>query len=220
MSAENRGFNRLARWYRTAEFLAFGRDLERARFTYLDRLAPCRHILVLGEGDGRFAARLAHMAPGARIRCVDSSPGMIERASRRIAGTEEAARVTFTCADALSFDPGRGAYDAAVTLFFLDCFDARDAELIVSRVDAALGPGASWLFADFVLPQSGFARARARAWLGLLYAFFRWEAGLSVRALPPSEEILGRAGWRPMATRDLQWGLIRSSLLSRDIERH
>lgn len=219
MSAANRGFNRLARWYQTAEFLALGRDLERARFMYLDRIAQCRNILVLGEGDGRCAARLARIAPGARIHCVDSSLGMIEQASRRIMGTEGAARVSFICTDALSFVPESGAYDAAVTLFFLDCFDTHGAELIVSRVGAALRPGALWLFADFVLPPSGLARARARAWLGLLYAFFRWETGLAAGALPPSEEILGTAGWRPVATRNLQWGLLRSSLLSRDTER-
>ncbi len=216
MSGRDRGFNRMARWYRLVEFLAFGRDLERARFMHLDRLAGCRDVLLMGEGDGRCAERLARVAPRARIHCVDSSPGMIERASRRIAGTSAADRVSFTCADALSFVPAPGAYDAAATLFFLDCFGEADAEGIITRVGAALRPGATWLFGDFVLPSSGPARARARAWLFFLYTAFRWETGLSVSALPPSEEILARQGWRPVASADLQWGLLRSSVLTRE----
>ena len=88
------GFDRLARVYRALEFIAFGRDLERARFEYLGRLSGCRDILLLGEGDGRCAARLAQIAPDAAILCVDSSPGMIARASRRVTG-RAAARVTF-----------------------------------------------------------------------------------------------------------------------------
>ncbi len=215
MSGGARGFDRIARWYRPAEFLAFGRDLERARFMHLDRLAACASILLLGEGDGRCAARVARLAPGARVHCVDSSQGMIERARSRLSGTDGASRVRFTCADARTFVPEEGAYDAVATLFFLDCFGAREAEGIVSRVSAALHPGAIWLFADFVVPPSGPARVRARAWLRILYAFFRLETGLAVRELPPSEEILGNAGWRPVATTDLQWGLIRSSVLGR-----
>jgi hypothetical protein len=56
---------------------------------------------------------------------------------------------------------------------------------------------------------------RARAWLGLLYAFFRLETGISARELPPSEELLLRGGWSPVATADLQHGLIRSAVLAR-----
>ena len=63
------GFDRLARSYRTLELLAFGRDLERARFAWLPALADRKSILVLGEGDGRCLARLAALAPAARIHC-------------------------------------------------------------------------------------------------------------------------------------------------------
>ena len=215
MKGRSRGFDRLARGYRAMEVLAFGRDLERARFEHLDRLRGCRDILLLGEGDGRCVERLATLAPAARIVCVDSSPGMIERARGRLAGTEASGRVSFICADALTYEPEPLRFDAVDTLFFLDCFGARDAARIVARVGAALKPGAVWLFADFVIPQKGLARARARFWIGFLYAFFRWETGLGVSALPPSEEILEREGWAPVASRDFQHGLIRSALLAR-----
>jgi cyclopropane fatty-acyl-phospholipid synthase-like methyltransferase len=215
MSNGSSGFDRLPRWYRALERLAFGGDLERARFAFLGRLAGCRDVLLLGEGDGRFAARLAAAAPGARIHCVDSSRGMIERASRRIAAAGAGDRVTFECADALSFSPAPESFDGAATLFFLDCFDAAGVASIVARAGVALRPGAPWLFADFVLPPRGPSRVRARAWLWVLYAFFRHAALLRVSELPPSEDILSRAGWARTAFRDLQLGMIRSAVFER-----
>jgi ubiquinone/menaquinone biosynthesis C-methylase UbiE len=215
LKAERTGFSRLARTYRALEYAAFGGDLERARFAYLDRLAGCSDILLLGEGDGRCAERLAALAPRARITCVDASPGMIARASRRIAAAGAAERVTFTCADALHIALPAGGFDGVATLFFLDCFDARGVEAIVERTGAALRPGSPWLFADFAVPPAGFARLRARAWLAVLYKFFRLSAGLQASALPPSEEILGRAGWAKTESRDLQRGLLRSAVFRR-----
>lgn len=215
MKGAHSGFDHLARGYRILEFLAFGSDLERARFAFLDRIAGSSEILLLGEGDGRCAERLARLAPGARIHCVDSSGGMIERASRRIAAAGAGDRVTFECTDALSFSPGPASFDAVATLFFLDCLEEAKVSSIVGRIDASLRPGARWLFADFVLPRRGLARLRARAWVGILYAFFRVASSLRTSELPPSEEILLRAGWGRTACRDFQFGLLRSAVFER-----
>ena len=216
MTDSDTGFGRLSRWYRALEFAAFGRDLERARFAFLGRLAGCADILLLGEGDGRCASRLAAIAPGARIHCVDLSAGMIARAARRLERAGLGERVTFERADLLSFVPAPAAFDAVATLFVLDCFDADGVASIVSRVVPGLRPAAPWLFADFVMPAAGAARVRARLWLAVLYAFFRWTSGLRVSALPPSEAILERAGWRRTACLDLNRGLIRSAVYARE----
>lgn len=211
----SRGFDRLARWYRLLELAAFGHDLERARFAFLGELAGCSDILLLGEGDGRCAERVAAIAPAARILCVDSSAGMIGRASLRLSAAGTLGRVSFKHADLRTYAPEPGAHDAVATLFVLDCFDAGDVASLVRRVSASLRPGAPWLFADFVLPPRGLARARARAWLSVLYGFFRLETGLRVSALPPSEEILQAAGWHPQRRLDLQCGLVRSAVYGR-----
>jgi len=216
MKPPSRGFDRLAPWYRAAEFAAFGRDLERTRFEYLGRLAGARRILLLGEGDGRCAERVAALHPRASILGVDSSPGMVARATRRLAGTAAARRVRFACADALTFDPGPERFDAVATLFFLDCFRPDQVAALAGRIGGVLTADATWLFSDFVLPPAGWRRQRARAWLALLYAFFRWETGLGVRELPPSEDILGGRGWRRTACRDRQGGLLRSAVFRRE----
>jgi len=212
MSAPPANFDPLARGYRALEFLAFGRALERARFCWLDRLAGCRDLLVLGEGDGRCLARLVQAAPAARIHCIDASAAMLTRAEAQLAGTAARARVTFERADIFSVSLPPARYDAVTTLFFLDCFTRNQVAAIVDRVGPSLRPDARWLFVDFALPPGGVDRLRARAWLALLYAFFRWQTGLAVRALPPSEEILRDAGFRREVAQDFQHGLVRSAL--------
>jgi SAM-dependent methyltransferase len=205
-----RGFDRVARIYRLLEFLAFGGDLERARFCFLRDLAGCRRILVLGEGDGRFIGRLLGVADPARVRCIDSSGAMIAQAAARVAAAGAGERVAFERGDVLGARFAPSAYDAVVTLFFLDCFTGPQVRAIVANVRPAMAAGARWLFADFALPARGFRRWRARLWLGLLYRFFGWTTGLAVRTLPPSEEILLSSGLRRVAERTFQRGLVRS----------
>ncbi|OYU98497.1 MAG: methyltransferase type 12, partial [Verrucomicrobiales bacterium VVV1] len=65
-------FDALASAYEGLERLAFGSDLETARFWHLDRLRDCRQVLVLGEGDGRFLARLLRQFPTVRGDCVEA----------------------------------------------------------------------------------------------------------------------------------------------------
>ncbi|HNC24048.1 MAG TPA: class I SAM-dependent methyltransferase [Opitutaceae bacterium] len=211
-SAKRTDFSPLARIYRALEWLAFGGDLERARFDLLDRLAGRTSILVLGEGDGRCLARLLALAPGARIDCVDVSPGMIACTAERIADLPGRENVNLICADALTQEFPPGGYDAVVTLFFLDCFTPDQAGMLVGRIAGALRPGACWLFADFLLPSAGPARWRARLWLSVLYAFFRWRTGLPARALPPSERLIEQAGFRRTEQRRFQWGLLGAIL--------
>jgi ubiquinone/menaquinone biosynthesis C-methylase UbiE len=209
-------FDRLAGGYRALEFLAFGRDLERARTAYVDRLAGCRDILVLGEGDGRYLARLVQVAPAARIHCVDASAAMLARASARLSGTAARDRVTFEHTDAFSLRLAPERYDAVVTLFFLDCFPADQVAVLIDRVKTGLRPDARWAWADFAVPPRGWARWRAQATLPLLYAFFRWQTGLAARELPPAEEMLQGAGFRREAACEFQGGLLRSALFSSD----
>lgn len=205
------GFDRLARIYRALEFIAFGRDLERARFSFLAELRDCREILVLGEGDGRCVARLVTIAPRAKIHCIDGSPAMLASAAQRLP-PEARPRVTFTCANALQLDLPPDRYDAVVTFFFLDCFTSEQTAEIVRRIRPSLRASSVWLFADFVLPRRGWPRLRARIWLYVLYTFFRWETGLGTRALPNSEEQLAAIGLRRETNREFQHGLIRTAV--------
>jgi ubiquinone/menaquinone biosynthesis C-methylase UbiE len=206
-------FDRLARIYRPLEYGAFGHDLERARFCFLEKLRDCRDILVLGEGDGRCLKKLVRAAPDAHIDCLDLSPAMLARAEARLPA-EARTRVTFRQADLLNAILPDKTYDAVVTLIFLDCFTAEQTADIVHRIAASLRPGARWLWADFVLPPRGLARLRARVWLAVLYAFFQWQTTLSARVLPPAEELIAAEGFVREAEQIFQWGLVRSVVFS------
>jgi ubiquinone/menaquinone biosynthesis C-methylase UbiE len=143
MNARRRNFDALAVGYRALEWLAFGRDLERARFAWLDRLSDRRRILLLGEGDGRALARLADLAPQAHLHYLDASPAMLAQAQRNL-GARAAGRVTFECGDALTCSLPPGAYDAVTTLFFLDCFTADHVSALVTRLGPPHPPRAPW----------------------------------------------------------------------------
>lgn len=210
-----RSFDRLASVYRTLEYLAFGHDLERARFAHLERLRECRSILVLGEGDGRCLEQLVSAAPHARIDCLDLSPAMLARAARRLAGQTATDRVTFRQADLLAADLRPTHYDAVITFFFLDCFTATQAEFLMARIQTSLRPAALWLWADFDLPARGLARLRARAWLAVLYAYFRWQTGLAARELPPVLRYFSENNFEKITAISLQWGLVRSEVWKR-----
>ena len=210
-------FDRLVSVYRLLEFGAFGRDLERARFCFLERLSGAHRILVFGDGDGRALARLAAAAPQARIECVDISAAMIARARARLRPADRA-RVIFHHADALAVPLPGGPFDAVTTLFFLDCFTGAQVEALVGRIAATLAPDALWLWADFRMPERGWSRLRARLTIPLLYAFFRWQTGIPARQLPPAEEILAAAGFRSVASVDRQGGMVRTRLFRRPTE--
>ncbi|MCR4374108.1 MAG: class I SAM-dependent methyltransferase [Acidobacteria bacterium] len=201
----------MAATYQALELCAFGGGLQRARTAFVDHLTPCRDVLTLGDGDGRFLKALLDAAPDVRVHSVDASARMLALAGGRLTAHQRA-RLTFDCADARHFDPGQRTYDAIVTMFFLDCFVEGDVERIVSRILPHLRPGGLWLYADFAIPPSGAARMHARVAVSALYRFFRWRADLEARTLPPSEAILQRAGLSCLDQREFRAGLIRSAV--------
>ncbi|HVU38629.1 MAG TPA: class I SAM-dependent methyltransferase [Opitutales bacterium] len=210
-AARRTGFCRVARLYALLEKLMFGGKLEEARFCHLPHLRDCRDILLLGEGDGRCLARLAKIASQARLHCVDASPAMLARAAARLSAGERA-RVTFIQADVAQWNPPPAAYDAVVTVFFLDCLTEAVVRNLVAKLSPALRPGARWVWSDFVLPERGPARWRAQIWLRAMYGFFRRSARLTARELPPAEAIFHAAGWRAQARRDFH-GIFALGLL-------
>jgi ubiquinone/menaquinone biosynthesis C-methylase UbiE len=209
-----KSFDGLARVYLGLERLAFGSDLEAARFCHLESLRGCGRVLILGEGDGRYLTRLVRRFPDLRVECLDGSAAMLGRAAARLT-EEERLRVVFRQADARLAELGEGKFDAVVTLFFLDCFTGLEVRGLVERVGRALRSRAVWVWSDFAIPTSGWRRWRAELWVGGLYGVFRWRTGLTARRLPPSEALLRAAGWTAVVEKNRQAGLLRSVVYER-----
>lgn len=204
-------YGRIAGVYRWLEYIAFGKNLERARQSHGECLRGCRRVIVYGAGDGRCFASLLRQASETRFVSVDLDATMTETARRTVAALGAGERVEFICADARNVSMDLGSFDGVVTQFFLDCFSADELETLIPAISAQLGPGAPWLFADFAVPEKPrLARWRARAWIALLCTFFRWQAGHTLTGLPPMENLLEKHGLQGVHETNWSWGLIRA----------
>ncbi len=203
-------FNRIARPYRWLEYLSFGPLLERCRFHRLPELADARRALVLGDGDGRFLARLLKSNPQLRADTVDLSSAMLRLLSARVAHGGALDRVTLHCADARDFIP-TASYDLVVTHFFLDCFTIDELHKLAGRIRSHLTPGARWVVSEFAIP-SGAASLPARLLVWALYLAFGVLTGLAVRRLPDYPAALRGAGLSLRERRSWLGGLLVSEL--------
>lgn len=204
-------FDRVARMYRVMEYLSFGPMLERCRFAHLPSLGRARRALILGDGDGRFSAKLLAANPHVCADAVDASPGMLRLLRERVARSGASARLTTTCADARGFEPCADGYDLVVTHFFLDCLRSAETAALISRVRPHLAPGAMWVVSEFQVPEEGRTWV-ARGVIGFLYFAFRVLTGLTVREIPRWREALRAAGFRRGNSRAWLGGLLVSEL--------
>ena len=117
-----------------------------------------RRVLILGEGDGRFLARLLRCNRNACIAVLESSGRMIQLARSRVTPGDRS-RVEFHQVDAVAHSLPAGPFDCVVSHFFLDILNCRDAEAVIGKVSTLLSPGASWLVTEFQEPPGEARRA-------------------------------------------------------------
>lgn len=203
-------FDRIARPYRWLEYFTFGPMLERCRFCRIPQLASARRALVLGDGDGRFLARLLAANPHLHADVIDSSSTMLRLLESRAESIGARARVHIHRADALAFQRSE-TYDLVATHFFLDCLSTEQAQTLASRIRPHLAPNAIWVVSEFAIP-SGPSALPARIIVDALYTAFRILTGLRTRVLPDYGAALARAGFTLADRRHFLGGLIVSDL--------
>jgi ubiquinone/menaquinone biosynthesis C-methylase UbiE len=212
-------FDRIARIYRWAEYLTLGPLLLRTRNHFLPELVHRRHALILGDGDGRFTARLLASIPTLRALAVDTSAAMLHLLRQRCRNFTSspkpgAARLRTLRASALTLSP-EPTTDLIVTHFFLDCLTQPEVDALALRLAAPLQPGALWLLSDFALPPSPILRPLAALYLRALYFAFRILTGLRVTHLPDPQRALAAAGFERIARRQFLFGLLYTELWRR-----
>ena len=204
-------FDKLARVYRWMEYLSFGPAMSRCRTEFLADLAHCRNALVIGDGDGRFTARLLETNPAIAIRAIDLSPAMLRALVHR-AG-KSASRVRTEVAEARDWQPANSEpYDLVVTHFFLDCLTTAEVRSLAEKIRSASAPNALWVVSDFAVPRSFFGRIVARPLVLALYIAFGLLTGISVRTLPDHASALTEAGFRLARRQTRLCGLLVSEL--------
>ncbi len=200
-------FDRIARAYRWLEYLTLGPLLERTRNHHLRALGGCRQALILGDGDGRFTARLLARYPALSADAVDLSRTMLRLLEARAAAPE---RLRTHHADARRFIPSR-APDLVITHFFLDCLTQPELSALVAGLAPLLAPGALWLVSDFRVP-AGLLHWPARLTIRALYLAFRILTGLRVTRLPDYAAPLRAAGFTPLAIHRELFGMLTTEL--------
>jgi ubiquinone/menaquinone biosynthesis C-methylase UbiE len=203
-------FNRLARIYRWMEWLSFGPWLGWCRCAFLPQLSAYRRAVVLGDGDGRFTARLLASNPLIQIDAVDASSAMLEALTRR-AG-RHCPRVRFHLCDAREWQPAEQAYDLIATHFFLDCLTTDEVESLAVNLRRVSAPRAFWLVSEFAVPPGLLGRLVAKSLVSALYWAFSWLTGLTVRALPDHAAALRRSGFDLQCRRIWLGGLLISEV--------
>ncbi len=214
MTARPANFDPIARPYRWLEYLTFGPFLERCRFHFLSRLSTHRRALILGDGDGRFTARLLATNPQITIDAVDSSATMLDLLTERVTQLGPAARqrLRILHSDALAFAPEGGPYDLVVTHFFLDCLSEDDLNLLLAKIHPQLAAGATWLVSEFAIPQAQPARNIARVVIAILYRTFHILTGLKTQRMPDYASVLRRNGFALNDRKSFLSGLLTTEL--------
>lgn len=210
-------FDRLAHAYRWMEWASFGPLLWQCRCAFLREMQSARNALIIGDGDGRFTARLLAANKAVRVDAIDSSPAMLRALTHRAAANANRLR-TFRLdardwrATQASEQKSAARYDLIVTHFFLDCLTTEEVRTLAHEVAVAAAPGALWIVSEFSVPQGWFGRLAAQPLVASLYAAFGVLTGLRVHRLPNHGEALCSAGFVCIGKKTLLGGLLISEL--------
>lgn len=203
-------FDSLAGSYRWLEMFAFGPFLWRCRCAFLDKLLTRRNALVLGDGDGRFTARLVEENQLVLVDAIDASPAML-RALLQNVGLRTG-RVRVHLADIRQWEPEVPRYDLIVSHFFLDCLSTKEIAALAGKLKPCAKPGALWVVSEFAAPPGWFGWLVARPIIVGLYVASWIMTGLSRIRLPNHHEALKEAGFILLEQQRRLGGLLVSEL--------
>jgi ubiquinone/menaquinone biosynthesis C-methylase UbiE len=209
-AADAPDFSRLAEVYCWLEWLSFGPFLWRCRCAFLGTLSGSRKALVIGDGDGRFTARLLAENSSVQIDALDASSGMLTELMRTVG--QNACRVRPILGDARISSTGSSHYDLIATHFFLDCLATDEVHALAVRLRRCVEPNARWIVSDFAVPAGLFGRAVARPVIAALYRTFGALTGLKIQSLPDHHWALNQAGFSIVQKRRWLFGLLVSEM--------
>ena len=220
MKAE-RGYDRLAPWYRWFERIRFGGTLQQARVAMLPKLASATNVLFLGDGDGRLLTEFVQRYPNARITSVDISSRMLALQQRRVQTvfnertTLEHPQLDWHHADVQNMELPQCSFDLVVTSFFLDCFEEDPLLTVMHKIESWIAPGAVWYTVEFRMPDHGLRQTWARFWLFVMHVFFFLTTGLRNRHLLDFTSHFETLGFQQTSSERFHFDMIESTLYQR-----
>lgn len=216
MSNQAPNFDRVSKIYRWAEYFALGTLLEKTREHFIPHLSNRRRALVLGDGDGRFLAKLLAQNAALQAVAVDTSQQMLKLLTNRCAASaaDVPARLTTLCASALTVQPPADT-DLIITHFFLDCLTQSEVDTLTRQLGEHVPAGTLWVVSEFAVPDRPLLHTFARLYIRCLYLAFRVLTGLQVRTLPDPQSALSAAGFERLNRYESAAGLLYSELWRR-----
>lgn len=158
-----KGFNFLAPFYDRLARMIIGKDIVHSQVYFLERFSQCKRLLIIGGGTGALLNEICSNYPYIEIDYIDLSPGMIDRARKRMKHNSHVRFIQGTENDLPSHH-----YDGVITNFFLDMFEEKRLGTVIEKIKESLGKEAIWLVTDFVNERKTHA---IKLWC--MYRFFR-----------------------------------------------
>lgn len=219
MDSDTPNFDSLAHVYRWMEYFSFGPMLERCRLRFLPQCSQARHALVLGDGDGRFTARLLAANPTLQVDAVDASAAMLAELQDRARCycSDADLRLRPIHADLRRFQPNAKDYDLVVSHFFLDCLTDDEVSALIERLVPHLTEDAIWVVSEFSIPQKGWQRLTSRLAVRFLYVSFSVMTHLHVKQLPDYPKVLGDQGFYRSENAEYLGGLLVAEVWRRRV---
>lgn len=194
-------FDFVTPYYDALARLIFGRRLQRAQAVFLHRILPGASVLMVGGGTGwllgpvlkRCQPKPGSPGPSSRpghLIYLESSAGMLDRASRRMVQKPLVGSVEFRLGDETALRPDE-QFDVVLTPFVLDLFHEETLRTnLIRRLANVLRPGGLLLVTDFVQSPVWWHNALIRA----MIRFFRLTAGIETRQLADWQQLLAETG--------------------------
>ncbi len=210
-------FNRIAPYFERLEKIVFNNQMECCRTAFLPELPSVKKVALIGEGDGRFLVELLKDGKFEKVHYIDSSQKMLELARKRMQkfSPDTLRNVGFYHRDLISEPMPDQNYDLVVTNFFLDVFDEHSLNESISKIAASCKRTAIWLYADFQVSGGILQRAKAFAWIKVMYVFFRVAAQIQSQRLIDPSKILESNGFQLKTMKEFHRGLMKTELRQR-----
>ncbi len=195
-----KGFDLLAPFYDRLARLIIGKDIMLSQVYFLGQISQCKRLLILGGGSGWLLNDICRYYPFLEIDYIDVSPGMIDKARKRMKNSSYVYFVQGTEDDLPTHH-----YDGVITNFFLDMFDERRLSRVIKNVKKSLSDEAIWLVTDFVNERRSHA---IKLWC--MYRFFRIITQIEATHLSDWRGLMIQAGFKLTENKKFDNGFIAS----------
>lgn len=187
-------FDRVAGIYDSLARIVFGCKWETIQTLAAPALNEKESILILGGGTGAILEELTCES----VTYVELSSKMLEQAKRR----SSKSNVTFYQADFLEWNTDL-QFDAVYCPFFLDCFDQKRLDQVVSKIKGLLTPEGELHVLDF---QKG--NWYQQVITSMMILFFRATVNLKARSLLRIPTVISSSGFGELRSETLMSGWV------------